>query len=179
MCLCFVLNINCNLFAFQDILVLQEVYCHFMTLYQMVLVEFADIVPFVKSSSFAPIETSKEKLDHILFFILECLSNLVVGKGSVLSMWALDPSIFVVLTRHSGLLTRTFSARYPWVHHALVATLRTHCSSHVQFLSSSQLISGSGSATSAMSPTSEYFKTLLDTMTAMLDQVGFDLVTIH
>jgi hypothetical protein len=160
------------MFYFQDILVLQEVYSHFMTLYQMVLVEFADIVPFVKSSNLAPMETSKEKLEQILFFILECLSNLVVGKGSVLSIWALDPSVFIVLTRHSGLLTRTFSARYPWIHQALVATLRTHCSSHGYFLSSSQLISGSGSTTSAISPTSEYFRMLLETMTAMLDQVS-------
>ena len=157
----------------QDILVLQEVYGHFMSLYQMFFVALADIPPFQTSvsalESVGSKELSKEQPEQILFFIIECLSNLIVGKGSVLSMWALDPSIFVVLTRHSGILTPKMMTRYPWIHHALVSTLFTHCSSNGQFISGSQLISGPG-VNSSLSPTSEHFKILLETTAALLGE---------
>ncbi len=137
-----------------------------MSLYQMVMIEFGDIQPFQNSS----IPTKKksenrEQSEQIIYFILECLSNLIVGKGSVLSMWALDPSIFVVLTRHSGLLTRKMMNQHPWVHYAIVSTLYTHCSNNGQFLATSNQF-----PTSTPSPTSEYFGILLETTGSLLEQ---------
>jgi hypothetical protein len=166
----------------QDILVLQEVYGHFMSLYQMIFVALADIPPFQTSTtaleSIGSNQISKHQSEQILYFILECLSNLIVGKGSVLSMWALDPSIFVVLTQHSGILCPKMMIRYPWIHHALVSTLFTHCSSNGQFISSSQLISGSG-LNSSLSPTSEHFKILLETTGAMLGESALYPTTLQ
>ncbi len=144
---------------------LQEVYGHFMSLHQMVLIEFGDIQPFQNSTIQIKKCANREQLEQIIYFILECLSNLIVGKGSVLSMWALDPSIFVVLTRHSGLLTRKMMTQHPWIHYALVATLYTHCSNNGQFLATSSQF-----PTSTLSPTSEYFKTILETTGSLLEQ---------
>ena len=137
-----------------------------MSLYQMVLIEFGDIQPFQTSS--IPVKKkgdNRDQLEQIIYFILECLSNLIVGKGSVLSMWALDPSIFVVLTRHSGLLSRKMMTQHPWIHYALVSTLYTHCLNNGQFLATSNQF-----PTSTLSPTSEYFGTLLETTGSLMEQ---------
>ena len=83
----------------QNILVLQEVYCHLMRHYQTAIAHFAGTSPFITPG----LEIPTKYPERIIFFVLECLSNLITAKGSVLSMWALDPPVFVVLSRHSGL----------------------------------------------------------------------------
>ena len=105
------------------------------------------------------------KHEQVVFFVIECLSNLITKKGSVLSAWALDPSIFHVFTRHSHLLTRKFAARYPWLHGALLGAFHVHCSTNGHFLSSSSLVHSSNS------PTPEHFKDILETISGILEQV--------
>jgi len=70
-----------------------------MRYYQSAIANFAATAPFVSPVMDVP----SKNPERIIFFVLECLSNLITGKGSVLSMWALDPPVFVVLSRHSGL----------------------------------------------------------------------------
>jgi hypothetical protein len=141
---------------------LQEVYGQLVALYQSVVANFASATPASATPEVA------HHPEQVLFFVLECISNLIAGRGSVLSLWALDPAIFVVLTKHSRLGCARLAARQPWLHLALLTTLRTHCSSNGQFLASSHLISTSGSA---VSPTSEYFRLLLEEVTAVMKQV--------
>ena len=47
-------------------------------------------------------ELNKTSAKKVVLFVLAALGNLATAKGSVLSMWALDPSIFNLLQQHSG-----------------------------------------------------------------------------
>ena len=71
-----------------------------------------------------------------VFFILDVLSNLIRGKGSVLSKWALEPSIFALL---DGFVSDPhLTKRAPHIHYALVQTMARHCIAHNQFAASSR-----------------------------------------
>ena len=48
----------------------------------------------------------KREAEIIIHFTLSCLSDLINAKGSVLSMWALDPSLFTLLVNYSGLVDK-------------------------------------------------------------------------
>jgi hypothetical protein len=85
-------------------------------------------------------------------------------------MWALDPSVFHVLIRHSKLRDRKFAARYPWLHCTLLGALHTHCSSNGHFLTSSALVHNSAS------PTSEHFKNILETIADIFDQARLNIL---
>ena len=103
-------------------MVLQEIYGHLTEIYESALITIANIEPFLKKTISCrkavegtekdnfPMERShhqprytRNEAESIVCFSLECLSNLINAKGSVLSMWALDPSIFSLLINHSGL----------------------------------------------------------------------------
>ena len=105
---------------------MQEVYGNLTEIYEAALISIADIQPFLRKTinnrktteSGAEENASKMKhrylryhytrneAENVILFSLECLSNLINAKGSVLSMWALDPSIFSLLVNHSGLLEK-------------------------------------------------------------------------
>ena len=113
----------------KNIIVLQEVYGHLTEIYESALITIADIEPFLKKSidnlkanketetigenksaipkrSYILNYYTKKESERVIHFALECLTDLINGKGSVLSMWALDPSIFSLLIKHSGLLNK-------------------------------------------------------------------------
>ena len=108
---------------------MQEVYGHLTEMYESALITIADIEPFLKKSisnrksmdeneksnttmtrtmkhSYLQHRYTRNEAETVICFSLECLSHLVNAKGSVLSMWALDPSIFSLLINHSGLLKK-------------------------------------------------------------------------
>jgi len=147
---------------------LQEVYGHLMRHYQAAIAHFAGTAPFVTPG----VEAASKNPERIIFFVLECLSNLITGRGSVLSMWALDPPVFVVLSRHSGLQTRNFAARYPWLHFTLLSSLRMLCTSNLHFLSSSTIMLTAVTSQSTVSPTSENFKNTIELITEIFNKVG-------
>jgi hypothetical protein len=49
--------------------------------------------------------------------VLACLGKLATTAGSVLSMWALDPSIFLLLSNHCGLESPALARDHPSLHH--------------------------------------------------------------
>ena len=157
----------------QDIVILQEVYGHLMMVYKKSLAEF--VVDDRDDDGGGREKTPAGKghgdpHEQVIFFVIECLSNLITKKGSVLSAWALDPSIFHVFTRHSNLMTRKFAARYPWLHGAVLGAFHVHCSTNGHFLSSSSLVHSSSA------PTAEHFKDILETISGILEQVNWGLV---
>ena len=99
-----------------------------------------------------------------LFFVLDCLSNLIRAKGSVLSMWALDPSIFGLLNDQSSLKDIKFIKERPNVHYALVKTLVFHCDLHKQFATSSNLVANGGQSR----PSATYFESAVVTCGKLL-----------
>ena len=102
---------------------LQEVYSHFTQ-------KFNASIPQLKKEQ-GPRGSSEEML-----LILDIFSKLILGKGSVLSKWALEPSIFVLTS--SAVSDKELIRKAPRVHHALVKTLTKHCGAHNQFASSSR-----------------------------------------
>ena len=185
-------NLYRHLLKSKNIIVLQEVYSHLTEIYEAAMMALANIEPFLKKtiannkdqtknnndrktttiSNLKEFEHryTKKEAEKISLFVLNCLSDLVNGKGSVLSMWALEPSIFSLLINHSGLLQneQKFLQRSPWIYETLIKMLITHCKCHNQFTSSSNLVT-SNNAISHSSPTMKYFETILETVACLLN----------
>ena len=98
-----------------------------------------------------------------LAWSLACLGKVATTAGSVLSMWALDPSIFVLLSEHCGMATAAMAREHPSLHHAMVTLLTQHAATHAHFLSSSSLLSPSAS-----SPTSGHLAALVGRLEHLL-----------
>ena len=110
-----------------------------------------------------------------VLFALECLIDLVQAKGSVLSMWALDPPLFSLLTSNGGLADENFAVKQPRTHLAVLQMLLKHCQIHHQFLASSRLLT---STTGMTGPTSDYFSQILTLIMDMQEKnLAPDLLT--
>ena len=78
----------------KNILVLQEAYAALVVAFKASIVKLSDETSVPKK----PFATSAAADVKIVLFALECLVDLVNAKGSVLSIWALDPPIFLLLS---------------------------------------------------------------------------------
>jgi hypothetical protein len=47
-------------------------------------------------------------------------SKIATSKGSVLSMWALEPSLFLLLAQHSALTSPRLASTHPAIHHSIL-----------------------------------------------------------
>lgn len=156
----------------KNILILQEVYLALLAPLQSSLMNLGLEMTnhFVKVQE-NPSCSRKSRLvaqeQKIVLFVMECLSDLINGRGSVLSMWALEPSVFVLLTEHCGLVNQDFANKHPWIHFSFFKVLKMHCESHHQFFASSQLLASNQAKVSSMAPSANYFQTLLKLMTTM------------
>ena len=132
-----------DLLRSKNIHVLQEVYSALLTPYKAALKDLCE-----------PYFQSGEKLSaKILLFVLECLKDLAITKGSVLSMWALNPPIFQLLASASGVSNANFARKHPFLHTAVLKMFKLHTTSHHYFLASSQLLSTN--QLTAMAPTGQ------------------------
>ena len=127
---------------------------------------------------------------HVLF-VLECLSDVIYAKGSILSLWALDPPVFLLLAQNGRLLEKEFCHYQPLLHFTILKMLKTHCSCHHQFLASSQLLvsleirillnhlifhidylsylqTTNQTTLTSMAPTAKYFQILIQTITEII-----------
>ena len=139
-----------NLLKSKNILVLQEGYAALLKTFQTDLTKC----------------NSKQVL-----FVLECLSDVIYAKGSILSMWALDPPVFLLLAQNGRLLDADFCKYQPLTHFAILKMLKTHCTCHHQFLPSSQLLTVTNNQTSMAAPTAKYFQILLYTIMEIIKLV--------
>ena len=136
-----------NLLKSKNILVLQECYGALLKAFETALDE--------------------SNAKHVLF-VLECLSDVIHAKGSILSMWALDPPVFLLLAQKGRLLDGYFCKYQPLTHFAILKMFKTHCKCHHQFLASSQLLTTNQTTLTSMAPTSKYFQILLQTITEII-----------
>merc|ERR1719320_1713051 len=98
------------------------------------------------------------------------ISKIATVSGSILSMWALDPSIFHLLAHHSGLTCQTLAKTSPSVHHSTTTLFLNHCSTHSFFLSS---LLSPGST----SPTAGHFSFILQTVSHLQSWAPVSLYT--
>ncbi len=152
----------------KSVLVLQEVYSHLLALIEEALFRLARVERSLKENKFRKSRFSQRQLRVAFTFVMGALSNTVATKGSVLSMWALDPSVFQWLNCHSGIHSREMVVSHPWIHYALVKALHTHCSIHGFFASNSSLVAQAAS----FSPTAAYFEQSLVTIRKLIEQEG-------
>ena len=90
----------------KDILVLQEVYGQLTALFEEALL---GLVPKLRRfpsggggacEAFKDLSIGVEERRRVCHFVLACVADMALAKGSVLSMWALDPPIFKLLSDH-------------------------------------------------------------------------------
>ena len=147
----------------KDILVLQEVYGQLTALFQEALVGLSKLPRFRNGNgggtAFKDLSIGAEERRRVCHFVLACVADMAMAKGSVLSMWALDPPIFKLLSDHAGAADESFAVREPWIHHAVLKLLHDHSACHAHFLSSSDLVVSSGSI--GASPSSAFFSAVL------------------
>ncbi len=152
----------------KSVIVLQEVYSHLMCLLEESVHRLGGVPRFLKSSNkFKEKALSHRQLRTAFFFVLSSLSNVVAGKGSVLSMWALEPPVFAVLAHHSGVQSAELASSCPWLHHTLLKTLIFHCATHSCFVSSSSALASATQQVSS-SPTSGHFADIISAISKML-----------
>ena len=120
---------------------------------------------FSPASCLKPIRARKQ-----LAWVLACLSKLATTAGSVLFMWALDPSIFVLLSQHCGLSSPVMASQHPSLHYAVLFLLTQHSAAHSHFLSSSSLLS----SLSTTSPTATHLSSFLATLVHLM---GWDIAS--
>ena len=117
----------------------------------------------------------EKKAGKVFLFVLECLKELAITKGSVLSMWALNPPIFQLLNS-AGVSNANFARKHPLLHLSVLKMFKLHCSTHHQFLASSQLLS----TNTYGSPTADFFqvliKSLVEIITLDFSNKGSDLM---
>ncbi len=157
----------------KNIIVLQEVYGHLISLFEESLHQLGRVDRFLKDNKFKDQRFTHRQLEAAFFFVLASLSQIIVAKGSVLSMWALDPSIFQLLNNRSGIHDAALVASSPWIHHAVVKTLFSHSCTHGFFVSSSSLISPNA----VSSPNASYFVEVLRTMQKLLRREDLSYAT--
>ena len=90
----------------KDILVLQEVYGQLTALFEEALLGLVPKLGRFPSGgggacgAFKDLSVGVEERRRVCHFVLACVADMALAKGSVLSMWALDPPIFKLLSDH-------------------------------------------------------------------------------
>ncbi len=162
----------------KNILVLQEVYSYLTALYEETLKELTGNPRLINPQG-NRFENAipQRQLYAILLFVLSSLSNVATAKGSVLCLWALNPSLFSLLCNHSGLTKEYFFVTHPWAHHAIIKLLRVHCSTHGFFISSSSIVLDGNSNRS--SPSAEHFGQIMSLLATLIKERTLSTATIH
>ena len=96
--------------------------------------------PFLSSNIWAGVRLSPGMASVLGLWVHACISKIATVSGSILSMWALEPSIFQLLASHTGMLCPKLVRAAPSLHANAVNLLLQHCATHSYFLSSSSLL---------------------------------------
>ena len=157
------LNLCHSIFGQKNVLVLQDMYAVLLERYEVALVNLISSKPFLDKNNYCKKNMSSNTAKNTIMFVLAALSNLATNKGSLLSVWALEPSLFNLLSQHSGLHNSTLAMSYPAIHHSILRMLLLHSSAHHFYQSSSSLL---GSLST--SPTSENLSVLMTSLANLM-----------
>lgn len=156
------INLLHALLNLKNVIIMQNVYLLLMERFEKALYSLANVKPFLESNAYS-VKMHKTTAKKMVMFVLAAIGNIATTKGSLLSMWALDPSIFEVLSQHSGLHNTCLAVAHPAIHHSILRLLLLHSSTHSFYQSSSELL-GSTSA----SPTSQHLTNLLNSLSTLI-----------
>jgi len=153
-----------NLLSSKSVTALQDVYGHVVGLHNASLA-FLGIIK--GEDKYAGVIASKVQARRAFLFALRTLASLATSSGSVLAMWALDPSIFHLLTNQSGLDNIALAKDEPQLHRTGLRFLAKHTAKHGHFAASSKLLA----ASSTSSPTSDYLGCILHLQSRLLRKI--------
>ena len=143
----------------KNVVILQEVYTLLCMRLEQSMVALSPFKQFLPNNHWVDVKLPKHTAVCMALWAHASISKIATVSGSILSMWALDPSIFHLLAHHSGLTCQTLAKTSPSVHHSTTTLFLNHCSTHSFFLSSSSLLSPGST-----SPTAGHFSFILQTV---------------
>uniref|UniRef100_A0A6A7FPI8 non-specific serine/threonine protein kinase n=2 Tax=Hirondellea gigas TaxID=1518452 RepID=A0A6A7FPI8_9CRUS len=82
----------------------------------------------------------------IMQYYLTALSQLCRTRSSIITMWALKPSLLQLLSVHLTPASAVLATMYPQVQSSLVTLLHGHCRAHSHYVASSCLVVGASSS---------------------------------
>jgi len=156
----------------KNVVVLQEVYTFLCMRLEQSMSVLSSSKPFLPSNLWSGVKLSKPLAVTTALWVHASISKIATVSGSILSMWALDPSIFHLLAHHSGLTCPKVASSSPSVHHSTTTLFLNHCATHSFFLSSSSLLSPGST-----SPTAGHFSFILQTLSHLQSWVPVSLYT--
>ena len=147
----------------KNVVILQDVYSLLCMRLEQATMALNNSKPFLSSNIWAGVRLSPGMASVLGLWVHACISKIATVSGSILSMWALEPSIFQLLASHSGMLCAKLVRAAPSLHANTVSLLLQHCATHSYFLSSSSLLNKDST-----SPTAGNFARLLEVVTKLL-----------
>ena len=147
----------------KNVVILQDVYSLLCMRLEQATMALNNSPQFLSSNIWAGVRLSPGMASVLGLWVHACISKIATVSGSILSMWALEPSIFQLLAAHSGLLCPQLVRAAPSLHASAVSLLLQHCATHSYFLSSSSLLNKDST-----SPTASNFARMLEVITKLL-----------
>ena len=147
----------------KNVVILQDVYSLLCMRLEQATMALNNSKPFLSSNIWAGVRLSPGMASVLGLWVHACISKIATVSGSILSMWALEPSIFQLLASHSGMLCPKLVRATPSLHANAVNLLLQHCATHSYFLSSSSLLNKDST-----SPTAGNFARMLEVVTNLL-----------
>ena len=155
-------NLVKDLLQSKNVVILQDVYSLLCMRLEQAITSITNSKQFLPTNIWAGVRLSPGMATILALWAQACISKIATVSGSILSMWALDPSIFQLLAVHSGLMCPKLVTMSPSLHDNTVNLFLQHCATHSFFLSSSSLLSPGST-----SPTAENFAKLLQIVSKM------------
>ena len=132
----------------KNVVILQDVYSLLCMRLEQATVSLNNDHRFLPSNLWEGVRLDQGTATVMALWVLACLGKISTVSGSILSMWALDPPIFQLLSQHSGLTSPSLAHSSPPLVHSAVSLLLAHTTTHSYFISSSGLLlAGSTSPT--------------------------------
>lgn len=159
----------------KNVIILQSVYNHVLTDLGIALnclgIITAEQWPVPVESS--TMEYSRIQAELTVTFYITALAQLATSTASIIALWALQPSILMLLTQQ--MQSHSFDAwkQHPGVHLAIVSLLVAHCRKNNNFVASSALLNAESTRicegfnmmsfdSPTSSPTSKHFEIILE-----------------
>ncbi|KAK7086208.1 hypothetical protein SK128_014254 [Halocaridina rubra] len=182
------LAVNHAILSLKNVPLLQEAYNYILADLQVahqMLVPQAE--KFTTSSVLEGVSYDEQEAIVILMYYMTVLAEVANTRNSIITMWALTPSLVDLLATHLTPTSAHLALHYPEVQYAILFLLYSHCTKHSHYASSSTLIvgasapfvpptvsssfsGGSPGGFSSGSSTSENLGTILCTLTSVLKQ---------
>ncbi|KAI1289435.1 Serine/threonine-protein kinase SMG1 [Halotydeus destructor] len=164
-----------SLLGIKNVPLLEEAYRCFLAELQITFSQvLSDKVVIINSDSECASKYDTEGALIAVASTIASLTELADSKNSVITMWALKPTLFELIVIHLSPVRESLF-RYPKIQMLLLELLQSHCSSHHQFVTWSELFKKSSSSGNAIDfnamishPTSGYLAKIFQLLNKLL-----------